>query len=490
MTVRELASRTLCVGFEGASPDEAPLDELRALGPGGLILFARNVTSRERTARLVADVRSASGAAFVAIDQEGGRVARLRSDAVEIPAMMALGATGETALAERAGAQIGRDLRRIGVDVDFAPVADLALDAGNTVIGARSFGSDPAIAGSFAAALARGLRGSGIAAIAKHFPGHGATAVDSHLALPAIDVDAATLRARELIPFRACITSGIDAMMVAHIVVRALDPERPASLSRPIVSELLRGELGFDGAVFTDCIEMKAIADSVGSAPAAVAALAAGVDCVIVSHHLEVARAIVEEIERAVADGRLPAERLEEAGARLARLPRTGDPLGVDDPSIGIEIARRAVTVVRGDVRLEEGAPVTVISFEGTANDGVGDTERASLTQALRRRGIKSEIMRVPLDPDPGDVRLLLSVVAGLGARAFVIVTRRADLHPGQRAAVDALLDARPNAVVASAREPYDAALFERAANLACIYGDQAVSFDGLADVMAARAVR
>ena len=486
MSLRALAARVLCVGFDGAVPGDAPLEELRALAPGGLILFARNVTSREQTARLVAEARSASGATLVAIDQEGGRVARLRAEAVEMPAMMALGATDDASLAERAGAQIGRDLRRIGVDVDFAPVVDLALEPRNTVIGARSLGSQPERVGVLASALARGLQRSGVAATAKHFPGHGATEVDSHLALPAIEVDLATLHARELVPFRACITGGVDAVMVAHIIVRALDPKRPASVSREVVADLLREELGFDGAIFTDCIEMDAIAGSIGSVPAAVAALAAGVDCVVVSHHLEVANAIVGEIVRAVGEGRLERTRLEDAAARLERLPKNNGDDAADEPSIGVEIARRAVTVLRGDVTLEPG-PVTVVSFEDATHDGVGDSEKAGLHQALRRRGVKSEIMRVPLEPQAADVGLLLSVVEGLGPRNVVIVTRRADLHPAQRAVVEALLRARPAAIVISAREPNDAALFDGAASVACIYGDQAVSFEGLADRMTAR---
>lgn len=487
MNLRALAARTLCVGFAGASPDDLPVDALRVLAPGGLVLFARNVTSVEMTARVVAAARAASGAAFVAIDQEGGRVARLRTGAVEIPPMMALGAVDDPSLAERAGVQVGHDLRRIGVDLDFAPVVDLALESRNTVIGARSFGSDPERVGTLAAAFARGLQRGGVGATAKHFPGHGATSVDSHLALPVIDVDPATLRARELVPFRACIAAGVDAVMVAHIVVRALDPVLPASLSPAVVSGLLRDELGFERAVFTDCIEMNAIADSIGSAAAGVAALAAGADCVVVSHHLEIAQRIVEEIVAAVEDGRLSQARLEEAASRLERLrARDGNDAG-DDPSIGSEIARRAVTVLRGSVQLSSEA-VTVISFEGSARDGVGDApQNASLSEALRRRGIKSEIMRVPLEPDPADLDVLLSVIDGLSPRDVVVITRRADLYPAQRAAVDALLGTRPRAIVVSAREPYDTALFARAASLACIYGDQAVSFDGLAERMTER---
>src|SRR5579875_375445 len=492
MNMRALAARVLCVGFDGAAPDEVPREALRELAPGGLVLFARNVSSVERTERVVDAARAASGAAFVAIDQEGGSVARLRDDVVEIPGMMALGATGDQRLAWRAGRRIARDLRRIGVDLDFAPVLDLAVEPRNTVIGTRSFGSDPRRVGTLAAAFARGLRCGGVAATAKHFPGHGATAVDSHLALPTIEIDRATLYERELVPFRMCVADGIEAVMVGHLAVPALDAERPASISPVAVTQILRGEFGFGGAVFTDCIEMKAIARTIGSAPAAVAALAAGVDCIVVSHHLEVAAAIVEEIVRALDDGRLSPARLEEAASRLSRFGGTAAQDGPEDASIGIEIARRAVCVKRGSIALDARA-VTIISFEGTIDgtigDGVGDPrpERASLNEALRRRGVKSEIMRVPLEPDPGDVRLLLGIVEALGERRLVIVTRRADLYPGQRAAVEALLAARPHAIVVSAREPYDAALFEGAGALACIYGDQAVSFEGLAEVMVPR---
>jgi beta-N-acetylhexosaminidase len=403
--------------------------------------------------------------------------------------MMALGATGDETLAERAGAQIGRDLRRIGVDVDFAPVADLALEPRNTVIGARALGSDPALAARLASALCRGLARTGVVASVKHFPGHGATEIDSHLDLPVLDVDLETLHARELVPFRACIAAGAGAVMVGHLAVRAIDAALPASLSAAAIDGLLRRELRFDGPVFTDCIEMQAIARTAGSAPAAVAALAAGADCVVVSHHLEVAEAIVDALVRAVEKGRLPRERLEEAGARLARLHAHSDG-SPDDPAIGVEIARRAVSLKRGRLTLEPGSAATVISFESTAADGVGDVERASLNAALRRRGVKSEIMRVPVAPVAADVRLLLSVVEGLAPRDFVIVTRRADLYPAQRSAVEQLLERRPGAIVISAREPYDAELFASAASVACIYGDQAVSFEGLADAMVPHAVR
>lgn len=487
-SLRALAARVVCAGFEGADPAGAPLKELRALGPGGIILFARNVTSRARTAELVAAVHGAvAEPPFVAIDQEGGRVARLRH-AVELPPMMALGATADRELARRAGAQVGRDLRRIGVDVDFAPVVDLALEPRSTVIGARAFGADPALVAVLGVALAEGLASEGVTATAKHFPGHGATEVDSHVALPVLETDLATLRARELVPFAAAVRAGIGAVMVAHVVVRALDAERPASLSPAAIDGLLRGELGFRGAIFTDCLEMSAAQGFGGTPAAAVMALQAGADCVIVSHRLELARAVVDEIEQAVDDGRLTVARLEASAARLAALRNTRLwEEEADDAEIGLEIARRAVTVLRGRSALEAGVPVAVVSFEDESSDWVGEVDRASLNAALRRRGLRSEQMRVSRTPAPEDLELLHSVLDGLGKRELVIVSRRADLFPAQRAAIESLIARAPHAIVVSAREPYDAAVLDRARSLLCIYGDQQVCFDGLADVLTGR---
>ncbi len=176
---------------------------------------------------------------------------------------MTIGAAGDIGACERLGTLLGRDLARLGISVDFAPVADLALEPANTVIGSRAYGSDPLAVGRFAGAFARGLETGGVAAALKHFPGHGSTSVDSHLALPHVAIDEATLRARDLQPFAACISGGAaQIVMAAHVVVDALDPLLPASLSPRILTGLLRDELGFEGVTCTDCLQMDAIARS------------------------------------------------------------------------------------------------------------------------------------------------------------------------------------------------------------------------------------
>jgi beta-N-acetylhexosaminidase len=335
----------------------------------------------------------------------------------------------------------------------------------------------------------------GVAATLKHFPGHGSTADDSHAMLPHVAANAAELRARDLVPFARVIAAG-DASLVlgAHVVAEAFDRERPATLSRAVMTDLLRGELGFRGVAMTDCLEMDAIAKNAGTVNGAVQALAAGADLVLISHHLELARSAVEAIVAAVEGGTLPRARLVEAHERVLalreRMARAQAYADDVDEGAPLEAARRAVTAVRGEPRLRDGKPVTVISFEGRARDAAaasgarGAAAAPSLSAALRRRGRKSEIMRVPLEPDGDDLDLLLEHVPALGDRDFVVIARDAHLHARQRDAVTRILAAAPAATVVSARAPFDALLWPQARTVLCIYGDGEISLDGCADVL------
>lgn len=496
-----LARGVIAVGFDGADVDAAPLAALRAFAPGGVTLFARNVGTTEALTALIAALREiGTPPPLIAIDQEGGRVARIREGVIALPSAMAVGATGDAALAASLGTLLGRDLARLGINVDFAPVADLALQPASTVIGTRAYGDDPARVAAFVAAFARGLERGGVASAVKHFPGHGATAEDSHVAFPRVTADAATLRSRDLIPFaRAIAERAASIVMTAHVVIDAFDAQRPATLSRAVLTGLLRDELGFAGVIATDCLEMDAIARGVGTVNGAVEALAAGADLLLISHRHELAEAAADAIVTAVAGERVPLARLEEAYRRVLalreRFAAAAPVRETLDDELGLEAARRAVTAVRGEARLGAGKAVTVVSFEGTAVDNaaasggrVRAVEEPSLSSALRRRRWKSEVMRVPLGPDADDVDLLLEHVARLGDREFVVVTRDAHLHPAQRAAVERILAIAPDALIVSARSPFDAALWPAARRVVCIYGDQPLAFEGCADVLSARA--
>jgi beta-N-acetylhexosaminidase len=494
-----LAASVLCVGFDGATAQEAPRERLARLGPGGIVLFSRNVRSIAETRALVDAVRDAvaqpSGTVpFVAIDQEGGRVSRLRAGAHDVPPMMALGAAGDALLAERVGAILGADVRNAGGDVDFAPVLDLAATAQGTTIGERAFGDDPASVAELGAALIRGLQAQGVAATIKHFPGHGATAADSHLEVPVVDADAATLRARDLVPFVHGIAAGARAVMSAHVLFRALDPEHPATLSHRILTDLLRMELGFTGVCFTDCLEMDAIARGAGTERGAVMALGAGVDCVTISHRLDVAELAHAAIVDAVRSGVLAQARLEQAAARAAtlRCASVGAGWAVLDPNAGAQVARSAITILRAErlagVRVHE--PVTVVSFEAATSEGAQGThsDHPALSLALRHRHVHAELLRVPLAPNSDMLEQLTSVIAAQPEHEIVVLMRRAHVNDAQRAAVAGVLTVAPDAILVSMREPFDAALFPQARTVLCTFGDGTVSVDALADVLVGRA--
>ncbi len=311
-SLRRLAASVVITGFRETPPD-FPF--------AGFIFFDRDSASLAELRALTDALRARYDGLppILAIDQEGGRVMRLRDGVAPMPPAAEIGASGDEALAERIGAQCAHDLRRAGCNLNFAPVLDLAVDPRNTVIGDRSFGADPAAVTRMARAFARGLERGGVLATYKHFPGHGATAVDSHNALPTIEIDEATLRARDLAPF-AAVAGEAHAMMTAHVVVRALDPNHPATLSRRILQMLLRDELGFRGVCFTDCLQMAAIAGENGNTQGALEALRAGADALTVSDDPTLAIAIVERLERALEEGDLAMERLQEAAARVDAL--------------------------------------------------------------------------------------------------------------------------------------------------------------------------
>jgi beta-N-acetylhexosaminidase len=479
--LRALAAGVLCVGFEGTRIQPEFEAQLRQTPFAGLILFARNIESLAQTRALTDSIREILPDPIIAIDQEGGRVARLRDGVEELPAMLALAATGDSALAERAGAQLAFDLRRAGVNVDFAPVLDLALYKMNTVIGARSFGDDPQQVVQFAGAFARGLRAQGIVATFKHFPGHGSTAVDSHLDLPFIDLDEAAFRSRDLVPFAALLPDA-DAIMTAHIVVRSLDLDAPATLSHKILTGLLRDELRFPGVCFTDCMQMDAIAKNVGSAEGAVAALVAGADCVLISHDYNIAKESIDLIVDAVAEGRLSAERLQEAFRRVQTLRlKLQPPLALDAappyPGVGNEIGRRAVTLIRGSAHADAASSI-VVTFEGTTVEGVQGmhTEHAALAHDVPQ-------IRLPLEPEANDVERAIAKLRESGKRPIVLM-RRAHVYAPQHAAVQRIVDAFPDALLVSMREPFDAFDIVGAQNVLCTYGDDKPSVSGLAEVI------
>jgi beta-N-acetylhexosaminidase len=326
MSRRELrrhAGRLVIAGFNGQSVP----DDLRRLVAefdlGGVIFFSRNIVEPAQVAELS---REAAALArdwpfWISVDQEGGRVARLRAPFTEWPPAITLGRSGNEALAARFASALAAELRAVGINLDYAPVLDVHTNPANPVIGDRALAERPEDAATLGAAVIRALQEAGIAACGKHFPGHGDTALDSHEALPVIEHERRRLEAVEFVPFVRAVAEGVAMIMTAHVLVPALDPDRIASFSPLVVTETLKQRLGFDGMVVSDDLGMKAVSATTSLPDATVAALAAGCDAVLLCNSTADEQAsAIEAVIRAAEDGVLAASRLDDAFARQRRV--------------------------------------------------------------------------------------------------------------------------------------------------------------------------
>ncbi|MEV6110213.1 glycoside hydrolase family 3 N-terminal domain-containing protein [Streptomyces sp. NPDC051940] len=458
--LERLANSVIQPGFVGTT---APDWVRRKIADGGLrsvVLFGRNIVDLEQVAALTAELRAENPDLIIGIDEEAGDVTRLEAGTgASRPGNLALGAVDDLGLTESVARDIGRDLHAAGVSVNFAPSADVNSNPLNPVIGVRSFGERTDVVARNTAAWVRGLQQAGVAACAKHFPGHGDTVVDSHHGLPLVTASAEEIAATALPPFRAAMEAGVRAIMTGHVLVPAYDPELPATLSRRVLVDLLRTELGFTGLLVTDGIEMRAVTDVHGIDGATVKAITAGVDAVCVggeSASRETAELLAGALVRAVRDGELPYARLAEAAANVAAfaswsaaLARSATPAALADaPRIGLTAARRAVRVARGEALPLTGAP-HVVEFSPAMNlavDGQTPWGVAGPLAELRPGTTSVRLTQADVDGSGDAVRTLgLAPAAG---RPLVVVVRDAARHRWMSDAVAAVLGARPDATV------------------------------------------
>ncbi|MBE1591296.1 glycoside hydrolase family 3 protein [Nonomuraea angiospora] len=437
--LRRLAAGTLLVAFQGTVAPEWVLRELEQ-GLGGVTLFGFNVADPGQVSGLTSALRGA-GEPVISLDEEGGDVTRLAYHVGSpYPGNAALGAVDDVELTRRVYRAIGSELAACGINLDMAPSADVNTEADNPVIGTRSFGPDAKLVARHTVAAVEGLQSVNVAACVKHFPGHGATRVDSHLAIPVVDVGLDVLRERELAPFRAAVGAGARSVMTAHVAVPAVTGETPATLSSAALTGLLRGELGYDGVVITDALDMRAITRSVGLAGGAVLTLAAGADllCLGPLPTYDDVQAIIAEIVSAVREGRLPLSRLEEAGARVAALRAwfgAPAPVAAEQNVVGLHAARRAVRLTGETEPLVE--PL-VIEVDTPPTIAVGD-----VPWGVGPWLPDAEIVRVK--PAAADVPALLAKAVN---RSLVVVVKDAHRHQASQELVSALVAARPDATV------------------------------------------
>ena len=316
------AARLFSVGFHGKTLSD-DLSRLLARGVGGVIFFSRNVGEPREVADATSRIKRAAGRPLLlALDQEGGQVARLRNGFTELPPMRAVGATGDVGLAHEVGALLGREVQAVGFDMNYAPVLDVDTNPQNPVIAARSFGRTPELVSAMGVAFAAGLDSVGVAACGKHFPGHGDTSQDSHSELPRLPHSLARLEQVELKPFAAAVRAGIPSLMTAHVIFEPLDALYPATMSRAVLHGLLREKLGYDGLVVSDDLEMRAIAGHYGSAETVVRGLNAGLDHFLCCHTAALAHEAIEHVIHAVESGEVSRDTLANANRRLESVTR------------------------------------------------------------------------------------------------------------------------------------------------------------------------
>ncbi|MFI5937200.1 glycoside hydrolase family 3 protein [Actinoplanes sp. NPDC051494] len=463
-----LAAAVLQPGFVGTTvPDW--VRRWLGEGLGGVALFARNVETPAQVAALTAQLRAERPDVIVAIDEEAGDVTRFESrHGSSRPGNLGLGAVDDLELTSAVARDLGRDLAHAGITLDYAPDTDVNNNPDNPIIGVRAFGADAALVARHGAAWIRGLQESGVAACAKHFPGHGDTAVDSHHDVPVIGHDRARLSDVELVPFRAAIAAGVRSIMTGHLIVPAYDPDLPATLSRRILTGLLREELGFDGLIVTDGIEMQGVRRKYGLEGATVRALAAGADAICVGgDHADEHTAVRlrDAIVAAVRSGELGEDRLRDAAARVRSLAAwtlgtqtaTGaravaDSLvGVTHSSVvGQAAARRALKVTA--TADAPGLPLTVaphvVEFAPPRNIAIGAETPWGVGAPLVELLPGTTSVRLTADDLAGVSDPVAPVLRGAGARPLVLVVRDAHRHPWLADALARTLAVRPDAIV------------------------------------------
>lgn len=470
MTLQEKIGQRLMTGFPGTEMTEEFRRVVKEHKIGNVILFRENIRDCGQLKQLCREiqelVRQETGhSAFIAIDQEGGIVTRLKEDGVNVPGAMALGATGDPENAYRAGKLIGREMRALGPNINFAPTVDVNSNKKNPVIGVRSYGDDPHTVASFAENAVRGLLEGGALCTAKHFPGHGDTDLDSHLALPCVDKPMEELEKLELIPFKAAIEAGVSAVMTAHILFPQIEPDPiPATMSRRIMQGILREKLGFRGIIVSDCMEMAAIRSHYGVSNGTLAAFKAGVDLVEITHHPQWCAEAAVRILEAAESGELDMEEMDESVQRILDYKEKwieGYESGDFDFAAAAEESREMMEKTITEVARPGFAPEELenplcigcapyrVSLVGNVDTREGNPFGTQM--AVEMNGVCADMFR---DPSAEEIADLVARAKQQGSA--VVGAFNAAVNPGQQALIRALAQTGIPTAVVALRAPYD----------------------------------
>ncbi len=487
MTLEEQIGQLLMVGFWGSTPSQEIIDLIQRHHVGNILLFSRNIRDAQQVFELTQSLQAIAQEAglryplLIAIDQENGLVQRLGEAVTLFPGNMALGAIGSEKVAYEVALATGRELKALGINMNLAPVVDVNNNPANPVIGVRSFGEDARQVARLAAAMVKGYHAAGILACLKHFPGHGDTAVDSHLALPTIPCALERLEALELVPFRSGIEVGAESVMIAHVSFPALTRQDmlPATLSSAIVQGLLREKLGFNGLILSDCLEMKAISETFSTERAAVMALQAGIDLVLVSHHYTQQRGSIEAIQAAVQAYELSPQAVQQAAERVLRLKASYlswndlPPSTTFPASIGCEAHIQlqdqayelSTTLVRNEdallpLHLKSGECIVVLSPQRNSMSMVEDRYYSDEVLADIIEQYHSPVRMLSIAPGPVEDAYSKLLQTTSESDIFIVATVNAHLDEQQAEVVRYLVASGRRIIGIAVRNPYDLLAF------------------------------
>lgn len=505
LSLREKIGQMIMCGFDGGVPTEGIQQLIQQYHLGGIIYFRKNIKDLQQVSELsraLQDLNQSPIPLLISIDQEGGMVSRIDEGITLVPGNMALGATRDPNAAYETALISGEELRHLGINMNFAPCIDVNNNSLNPVIGVRSYGENAELVGEMGSAAIRGFQQAGVAATAKHFPGHGDTDTDSHLNLPSVPHDKERLNAIELVPFIAAIANGVDAIMSAHVIFPAYEPELiPATLSGRILTGLLREELEYKGIIVTDCLEMNAISEGVGIAAGTIKAVLAGADIVLVSHLLERQVTAFEALLGAVESGVITEKRINQSVARILDLKqkRQMDKIAATQEQLSAHIgtakswrivesvSEKSITLVKdeGQLPLDSSKATLVIWPEvriGTEVDEVIPQE-ITLGKALSAFIPQLKELTIGILPTSEEIDQVLAAAEAYDTVVFG--TYNADLSAGQIHLVKQLAQKKSiKLVVAALRNPYDLQKFPEIRTYLACYENRPMAMKSLAKIL------
>lgn len=505
LTLEQKIGQMLIAGFPSTEVDDHFNYIVEKLHIGNIILFARNIKAEKQLHELNVSIHKkvleTNGVPpFITIDQEGGMVTRIDKGVTFFPGNMALTASNIEKAAFNYGRYSARELKALGINLNLAPVLDVNNNPANPIIGVRSYSDNPDTAGKQGADYVEGLQGEGVAAVGKHFPGHGDTDVDSHLALPLVPHQMKRLEEVELVPFKAAIKQGVQGIMTAHVLFPAIEEEKmPATLSHKVITGLLRETLGFEGLVFTDCLEMNAIKDFYGVGKAAVAAIKAGADILLVCHTRSLQEEAVQTIKTAVENGEISLERINDSVNRIlnAKAKYAESTTENFEAIVGCEehknyarfISQSSITLVHNNLNLVPLKSKNILTISpragalNVADDALGTLNFAPTASEC----LGGDFITIEINPEKKQIEDILKTVNNY--EVIILATYNSHLNKGQEELLDKVLQAKKEVIHVALRNPYDITHSKEAGAALCSYEYTEQSVESIVNVLKGTAI-